>query len=215
MVTGRSRTVAMNAWFLDRATEQARRRRLSGFLPPGGPRRGMALGRCWINHDSLRRQWRDLRTSVPGPWSHRRDRCLRRYVQKPNLPDLGTGSGDPRTDRRAAPTLLASSCVPLPSSRTTRFMTTTAVCPDSRDQRQRRDHRLYVESRAWCKPLILNRSPATTSNGKRQRDLPNLIYTSGTEWRLYRDSHPSGTPNHSGGTPACGGSKLSCGDDFR
>lgn len=50
---------------------------------------------------------------------------------------------------------------------------------------------------------------------KRQRDLPNLIYTNGTEWRLYRDSHPVGDPVHlSGGTLRAAGAKLSCEDDF-
>lgn len=29
---------------------------------------------------------------------------------------------------------------------------------------------------------------------ERQRDLPNLLYTNGTEWRLWRDSEPVGTP---------------------
>lgn len=29
---------------------------------------------------------------------------------------------------------------------------------------------------------------------ERQRDLPNLLYTNGTEWRLYRDSEPVGEP---------------------
>lgn len=43
----------------------------------------------------------------------------------------------------------------------------------------------------------------------RQRDLPNLIYTNGTEWRLYRDSEPVGDPVHlGGGTLRTAGSKL-------
>jgi Type ISP C-terminal specificity domain/Uncharacterized protein conserved in bacteria (DUF2188)/N-6 DNA Methylase len=29
---------------------------------------------------------------------------------------------------------------------------------------------------------------------ERQKDLPNLLYTNGTEWRLYRDSEPAGSP---------------------
>ncbi len=50
---------------------------------------------------------------------------------------------------------------------------------------------------------------------KRQRDLPNLIYTNGTEWRLYRDSQPVGDPVHlTGGTLRNAGSKLSCGNNF-
>jgi len=36
---------------------------------------------------------------------------------------------------------------------------------------------------------------------ERQRDLPNLMYTNGTEWRLWRDGEPVGDPVHlSGGT---------------
>ncbi|MDV3357291.1 type ISP restriction/modification enzyme [Dietzia sp. IN118] len=43
----------------------------------------------------------------------------------------------------------------------------------------------------------------------RQRDLPNLIYTNGTEWRLYRDCEPVGDPVHlGGGTLRTAGSKL-------
>ncbi|MGN7157910.1 type ISP restriction/modification enzyme [Dietzia cercidiphylli] len=43
----------------------------------------------------------------------------------------------------------------------------------------------------------------------RQRDLPNLIYTNGTEWRLYRDCEPVGGPVHlGGGTLRTAGSKL-------
>lgn len=34
---------------------------------------------------------------------------------------------------------------------------------------------------------------------ERQRDLPNLLYTNGTEWRLYRDSAPVGDPVVIGG----------------
>jgi hypothetical protein len=36
---------------------------------------------------------------------------------------------------------------------------------------------------------------------ERQRDLPNLIYTNGTEWRLWRDGEPVVTPVHLGGGP--------------
>jgi hypothetical protein len=50
---------------------------------------------------------------------------------------------------------------------------------------------------------------------QRQRDLPNLIYTNGTEWRLYRDSEQVGDPVHlTGGTLRAAGSKLSCDDTF-
>ncbi|OZE81419.1 hypothetical protein CH298_27070 [Rhodococcoides fascians] len=36
---------------------------------------------------------------------------------------------------------------------------------------------------------------------ERQRDLPNLIYTNGTEWRLYRDGVADRDPVHLGGGP--------------
>ncbi|WP_238884843.1 type ISP restriction/modification enzyme [Mycobacterium sp. IDR2000157661] len=50
---------------------------------------------------------------------------------------------------------------------------------------------------------------------QRQRDLPNLIYTNGTEWRLYRDNEQVGDPVHlTGGTLRAAGSKLTCGDNF-
>jgi len=43
----------------------------------------------------------------------------------------------------------------------------------------------------------------------RQRDLPNLIYTNGTEWRLYRDSELLGAPvTFTGGTLETAGSDL-------
>ena len=50
---------------------------------------------------------------------------------------------------------------------------------------------------------------------ERQRDLPNLIYTNGTEWRLYHHGDPVGDPVHlAGGTLRTAGTKLTCGDDF-
>lgn len=50
---------------------------------------------------------------------------------------------------------------------------------------------------------------------ERQRDLPNLIYTNGTEWRLYHHGDPVGDPVHlTGGTLRVAGTKLTCGDDF-
>lgn len=50
---------------------------------------------------------------------------------------------------------------------------------------------------------------------QRQRDLPNLIYTNGTEWRLYRDSQPVGEPVHlTGGTLYTAGSKLAAPEAF-
>jgi hypothetical protein len=36
---------------------------------------------------------------------------------------------------------------------------------------------------------------------ERQRDLPNLIYTNGTEWRLWRDGEAGGLPVHTAGGP--------------
>ena len=49
----------------------------------------------------------------------------------------------------------------------------------------------------------------------RQKDLPNLIYTNGTEWRLYRDSEPVGNPVHlSGGPLRSAGGKLTAPADF-
>lgn len=44
---------------------------------------------------------------------------------------------------------------------------------------------------------------------ERQRDLPNLIYTNGTEWRLYRDCEPVGDSIHlTGGPLRTAGNKL-------
>lgn len=43
----------------------------------------------------------------------------------------------------------------------------------------------------------------------RQKDLPNLVYTNGTEWRLYRNTHLVGEPVHfSGGSLTQAGHKL-------
>lgn len=50
---------------------------------------------------------------------------------------------------------------------------------------------------------------------QRQRDLPNLIYTNGTDWRLYRDGQPVGDPVHlTGGSLRDAGQNLTCGDNF-
>lgn len=44
---------------------------------------------------------------------------------------------------------------------------------------------------------------------ERQRDLPNLLYTNDTEWRLWRDGQPVGDPiTLSGGTLASAGAAL-------
>lgn len=50
---------------------------------------------------------------------------------------------------------------------------------------------------------------------ERQRDLPNLVYTNGTEWRLYRDGAAVGEPvSMSGGPLDSAGSGLQAGDDL-
>ncbi|MEJ7634024.1 N-6 DNA methylase [Aeromicrobium sp.] len=49
----------------------------------------------------------------------------------------------------------------------------------------------------------------------RLSDLPNLIYTNGTEWRLYRDSEPVDEPVvFSGGTLETAGASLATGPEF-
>jgi hypothetical protein len=50
---------------------------------------------------------------------------------------------------------------------------------------------------------------------ERQRDLPNLLYTNGTEWRLFRDGDPVGDPVlFAGGSLAKAGVKLTAPADF-
>lgn len=50
---------------------------------------------------------------------------------------------------------------------------------------------------------------------QRQRDLPNLIYTNGTEWRLYRDGDPVRDPiNLTGGTLRTAGKQLTAPPEF-
>jgi hypothetical protein len=50
---------------------------------------------------------------------------------------------------------------------------------------------------------------------ERQKDLPNLLYTNGTEWRLFRDSEPVGeSVLLSGGSLAKAGSQLTAPGDF-
>jgi hypothetical protein len=49
---------------------------------------------------------------------------------------------------------------------------------------------------------------------ERQQDLPNLLYTNGTRWRLFRDGSPLGSPvNLQGGGLAEAGSALHAPDD--
>lgn len=50
---------------------------------------------------------------------------------------------------------------------------------------------------------------------ERQKDLPNLLYTNGSEWRLFRDGEPVGDPVAlSGGPLAKAGAKLTAPPDF-
>jgi hypothetical protein len=50
---------------------------------------------------------------------------------------------------------------------------------------------------------------------ERQQDLPNLLYTNGVEWRLWRDGDPIGLPvTLSGGPLETAGSSLSPPDEF-
>lgn len=49
---------------------------------------------------------------------------------------------------------------------------------------------------------------------ERQRDLPNLIYTNGVEWRLWRDSDPVGEPVVFSGDLNSAGAALSAEPDF-
>ncbi len=50
---------------------------------------------------------------------------------------------------------------------------------------------------------------------ERQRDLPNLLYTNGTEWRLFRDGEAVGNPVHlTGGTLEKAGKKLAGSAEF-
>jgi len=48
----------------------------------------------------------------------------------------------------------------------------------------------------------------------RQRDLPNLLYTNGTDWRLYRDSELVGLPVHFTGDLATAGAALTAPTEF-
>jgi hypothetical protein len=52
------------------------------------------------------------------------------------------------------------------------------------------------------------------SQWERQRDLPNLLYTTGTDWRLYRDGEMYGEPVHFTGDLASAGSTLSAPPEF-
>lgn len=75
----------------------------------------------------------------------------------------------------------------------------------------------YIEVKAPGKPI----DPKTfTGHDKRQwerqKDLPNLLYTNGTEWRLYRDGEPVGDPVTLTGGPLedAGATLGAAGDDF-
>jgi len=50
---------------------------------------------------------------------------------------------------------------------------------------------------------------------QRQKDLPNLLYTNGTQWRLYRDCEPVGQPvTFTGGTLDAAGEALAAPPEF-
>ena len=74
----------------------------------------------------------------------------------------------------------------------------------------------YVEVKAPGKPV----DPATftghdRAQWERQKDLPNLLYTNGTEWRLFRDGEPLGAPVwFTGGTLESAGPALAAPAEF-
>ena len=73
----------------------------------------------------------------------------------------------------------------------------------------------YVEVKAPAKSID---PTALTGHDKRQwerqRDLPNLLYTNGTDWRLYRDGALYGEPVHFTGDLATAGPELSAPPEF-
>jgi hypothetical protein len=74
----------------------------------------------------------------------------------------------------------------------------------------------YVEVKAPGKPI----DPATFAGHdreqwQRQKDLPNLLYTNGTQWRLFRDGQPLGAPVwFTGGTLESAGAALAAPAEF-
>ncbi|NMR19002.1 type ISP restriction/modification enzyme [Cellulomonas fimi] len=73
----------------------------------------------------------------------------------------------------------------------------------------------YVEVKAPGKGI----DPATftghdRTQWQRQRDLPNLLYTNGTDWRLYRDGSPVGTPVRFDGDLGSAGAALTAPAEF-
>ncbi|MFM9634487.1 MULTISPECIES: type ISP restriction/modification enzyme [Streptomyces] len=91
-------------------------------------------------------------------------------------------------------------------SRTAEELGLTAVPHDEvrdTERRVRPDYAISVEG-VVCGYIEVKKPESNIDPGKftghnlqqwqRQRDLPNLIYTNGTEWRLYRDGEPIGEP---------------------
>lgn len=74
----------------------------------------------------------------------------------------------------------------------------------------------YVEVKAPEKPIDPGRFRGhDLRQWERQKDLPNLLYTNGTEWRLYRDGQAHGEPvRFTGGALDAAGSDLSAPVDF-
>ncbi|MEU3979048.1 type ISP restriction/modification enzyme [Streptomyces sp. NPDC026672] len=71
----------------------------------------------------------------------------------------------------------------------------------------------YIELKKPGLPV----DPATFSKANREqwdklRDLPNLLYSNGTEWRLFRHGEQIGEPVHFTGTLKTAGDKLTIGD---
>ncbi|ONM49578.1 type ISP restriction/modification enzyme [Nocardia donostiensis] len=68
----------------------------------------------------------------------------------------------------------------------------------------------YIEVKAPGKPIDPARLRShDKQQWERQQDLPNLLYTNGTEWRLYQDGEPWGEPLHfAGGGLAVAGAGL-------
>ena len=74
----------------------------------------------------------------------------------------------------------------------------------------------YVEVKAPGRPVDPARFTGhDLEQWNRQRDLPNLLYTNGTVWRLYRDGELHGEQVHlTGGPLTTAGTSLTAGPDF-
>lgn len=67
----------------------------------------------------------------------------------------------------------------------------------------------YVEVKAPGRPIDpLRFTGHDRRQWERQQDLPNLLYTNGTEWRLYRDGKPHGEPVSLAGDLLTAGDRL-------